>query len=78
MTHSNDERALRFRQAAAIYANDDIDTNLVDALADAMHFCRITGRSFQRALDMAVEHFEAEAAGDVGVDNFKTTERKQP
>jgi hypothetical protein len=64
MTLSNQERAIRCQQAIKAYSDDDTYTNLVDFLADAMHWCHLNGYSFHDALDTAVMHFDAEMAGD--------------
>jgi len=64
MTLSNQERAVRCQQAITSYSDDEIYANLVDFLADAMHWCHANGHSFQEALDTALMHFEAEMTGD--------------
>jgi hypothetical protein len=64
MTLDNQERSLRCQQAINTYSDDDTYTNLVDFLADAMHFCQLNGHSFHDALDTALMHFEAEINGD--------------
>ncbi len=64
MTLSNQERATRSEQAIRVYSDDDTYTNLVDLVADAMHWCHSNGHSFQDALDTAVMHFDAETTGD--------------
>ncbi|MBS0263110.1 MAG: hypothetical protein JSS02_14295 [Planctomycetes bacterium] len=43
MTRSNQQRADRAEKAIHAYADDDDFINLVDFLADAMHFCDGTG-----------------------------------
>ena len=81
MTLSNQQRAARCEQAIAAYSDDDAYTNLVDFLADAMHFCHILGHSFGDALDTARMHFDAELSGDDILDDFNhqpTTERRIP
>ncbi len=82
MTLSNQERAVRCQQAITAYSDDDNYTNLVDFLADAMHYCHLHGHSFRDALDTAVMHFDAEMTGDDILNDFAnnqpTTERKQP
>ena len=55
--------------------------NLVDFLADAMHFCHIHGHSFEHTLDTARMHFDAELSGDDILDDLNhqpTTERRIP
>ena len=80
MTLSNRQRADRFEQAITAYSNEDIGTNLVDFLADAIHWCRFTGHSFLDAFESAVMHFSAETSGDVipgDLNHEVTNERKQ-
>lgn len=60
MTLSIQQRAERCQQAIRDYSDDDFATNLVDFLADAMHWCRINDRDFDDMLDSAVVHFDAE------------------
>ena len=48
MTVSNQERAIRCQQAMTAYSDDDAYTNLVDFLADAMHFCHVQRAQLQR------------------------------
>ena len=81
MTLSNQQRAARCEQAIAAYSGDDAYTNLVDFLADAMHFCHVNGHSFHDALDTARMHFDAELSGDDILDDLNhqpTTERRIP
>ena len=81
MTLTNQQRAGRCQEAITAYSDDDTYTNLVDFLADAMHFCHVQGHSFQDALDTAVMHFDAETNGDDILDSFNhdsTNERNQP
>lgn len=70
MTLTNQERAVRCQKAIAAYSDDDIYTNLVDFLADAMHLCHLGGRSFSDALDTALMHFDAEMTGDDILSDF--------
>jgi len=81
MKLSNQERATRCEQAIDAYSDDDTYTNLVDFLADAMHFCHIHGHSFEHTLDTARMHFDAELSGDDILDDLNhqpTTERRIP
>ena len=81
MTLSNEERAVRCQQAITAYSDDDTYTNLVDFLADAMHWCHLQGHSFRDALDMAPIHFDAEMTGDDilnNLDHQPSNERNQP
>ena len=63
MTLSNQQRVDRCQQAITAYSDEDNYTNLVDFLADAMHFCHIQGHRFHDALNTAAKHFVAEKAG---------------
>jgi hypothetical protein len=54
------ERAKRCREALIGYANDSLFTNLVDLLADAMHYCDASGEDFHYALCVAGKHYLAE------------------
>ena len=81
MTLSNQERAIRCQQAIIDYSDDDTYTNLVDFLADAMHWCHVNGHGFHDALDTARMHFNAELTGDDILNDLnceQTTERSQP
>jgi hypothetical protein len=60
MSLSNQERSQRCRQAIIAYSDDDTYTNLVDFLADALHWCHVNGYSFPDAYATALMHFEAE------------------
>ncbi len=81
MTITNQERALRCQEAIAAYSNDDTYTDLVDFLADAMHFCHQGGHSLREALDSALIHFKAEIAADdilSDLNHNATNERNKP
>jgi hypothetical protein len=81
MTFSNQERATRCQQAITSYSDDDAYTNLVDFLADAMHYCHLHGPSFRDALDTAKMHFAAEINCNDLQDDFnqnQPTERTEP
>jgi hypothetical protein len=78
MTLSNQQRADRCEQAVAAYSDDDTYTNLVDFLADAIHWCHVNGHRFQAAFDTALMHFDAELNGDdilEALNHEATTER---
>ncbi len=60
MTLSNRERADRCQQAITAYSDDDSFTNLVDFLADAMHWCHLHGQRFPHRPDA----FRGRNAGD--------------
>ena len=55
--NDNDLRADRCEKALAAYSKDDSFTNLVDFLADAMHWCDFTGQDFHIALAQACRHY---------------------
>ena len=57
MTDSNQPRADRCEQALAAYSDADQFTNLVDLLADAMHWCDLTGQDFHLALAQACRNY---------------------
>ncbi|HEY4313337.1 MAG TPA: hypothetical protein VGN12_28060 [Pirellulales bacterium] len=57
----NARRVERCAKALDDYDEDaDVDTNLTDLLADAMHWCRDKERDFRHLLEIAEEHFHAE------------------
>jgi hypothetical protein len=56
----NRERVERCRDALIGYANDGLFTNLIDLLADAMHWCDESGEDFHYALCIAGKHYLAE------------------
>ena len=62
MTSTNQERAERCEHLIAAYTDYDIATNVIDLLADAMHWCHLRGTSFTDALKMARKHVHAEAS----------------
>ena len=81
MTLSNHERAIRCQKAATAHSDDDTRTNLVDFLADAMHWCHVNGHSFRDCLDTALMHFNAERSGDDIQNDLNpdpSNERNQP
>ncbi len=57
------DRVLRCERALHDYADSDEAANLTDLLADAMHWCRRKGLSFDRSLTSARMHFDHEAGG---------------
>jgi hypothetical protein len=57
MTRNNQERADRCQQAITAYSADDDFTNLVDFLADAMHWSDCTAHDFHLALAQACRHY---------------------
>ncbi len=60
MTLTNQQRSDRCTTALSNYADEDSYTNLVDWLADAMHWCHLNRQNFDDALHTATMHFEAE------------------
>jgi hypothetical protein len=54
---NNETRASRFDKVVAIYGDDASDTNLIDLLTDAMHWCDHTGSDFHIALAQACRHY---------------------
>jgi len=81
MTPSNQQRADRCQKAITAYSDDDDHSNLVDFLADALHWCHVNGQSFRDALDTALMHFDAAITGDDVIDDFNrpaTNERTEP
>lgn len=68
----NQLRAERCREALIAYANDGLFTNLIDLLADAMHWCDESGEDFHYALCVAGKHYLAE------LNNEQTEERRMP
>lgn len=54
---NNQNRSNRFEEVVIVYGDDESDTNLIDLLADAMHWCDHTGRDFHIALAQACRHY---------------------
>ena len=54
---NNELRSTRFDEVVNTYGNDEPDTNLIDLLADAMHWCDHTGKDFHIALAQACRHY---------------------
>jgi len=54
---NNDIRSARFDKVVTCYGNDEADTNLIDLLADAQHWCDHTGNNFHWALAQACRHY---------------------
>jgi len=57
MTQTNATRAQRCQTALAVYADDAIESNLIDFLTDAMHWCDRYGADFHIALAQACRHY---------------------
>ncbi len=54
---TNRERALQSEKAIARYGDDLLESNLIDLLADAMHWCDGNGQSFHYLLAQACRHY---------------------
>lgn len=54
---NNGTRASRFSEVAATYGEDSPGTNLIDLLADAMHWFDRNGEDFHISLAMACRHY---------------------
>jgi hypothetical protein len=65
---TNPQRSDRTEQMLARYSDDAARTNLVDLLADAMHWCQANGHDFASILGTAQMHFETEVANREGVE----------
>ena len=50
-------RAKRCAEKIARYGDDMAESNLIDLLADAMHWCDHTGSDFHIALAQACRHY---------------------
>ena len=57
---TNEERAKRLDDILPFYPEEQ-HTNLIDLLADAMHWCRLNDVNFHEVLRIAEMHFAAEA-----------------
>jgi hypothetical protein len=69
---TNQERAQRCGDALTTYSDDDLAANLIDFLADAMHWCYFNDYAFHEALHSAHMHFDAEcgdAINEGGLDH---------
>jgi hypothetical protein len=60
-------RSLRCEQALKSQYDDDLVTNLIDLLTDAMHWCKCNGTDFQQAFDIAERHYQSETIEQTGV-----------
>ena len=61
------ERALRCERALKSQYDDDLVTNLIDLLTDAMHWCTCNGTDFQQVFDIAERHYQFETNEQKGV-----------
>lgn len=59
----NQDRARRLDEILPLYPEDQ-HTNVIDLLADLMHWCEQNDVSFEDTLRTARTHFEAEQDGD--------------
>jgi hypothetical protein len=67
-----DERVERCRDVLMAYPDFSLFTNLIDFLADAMHFCNKAGEDFHYALCLAGKHYLVE------INEEPTEERRMP
>jgi hypothetical protein len=63
-TLTNPKRAQRAARSISRYGDDIDESNLIDLLADAMHWCMQYGHDFEYCLRLAREHFDAESSGN--------------
>jgi hypothetical protein len=63
-TMTNSQRAHRAAISIASYSDDIDESNLIDFLADAIHWCHRFDQDFERCLRLAREHFAAEVNGE--------------
>lgn len=54
----------RCDRVIAAYGDDLPDSNFIDLVTDAMHWCQAKGHDFERALELALTHFEAETVSE--------------
>jgi len=66
------DRVRRCQKVITKYSDENTFTNLVDMLADAMHWCDANGEDFHYALCVAGKHFVAE------LNDEQTEERRLP
>jgi len=69
---TNQDRAKRCQRAIETYEDDDLATNLIDILCDAMHWCDQNGHDFHFLLATACRHYINELDGE------QTDERRMP
>lgn len=56
----NAHRIERCNKAIVGYSDDLPESNLIDLMADAMHWCKANGHDFDKKLELARTHFDAE------------------
>jgi hypothetical protein len=61
---TNEQRAERADKAITKYGTDELQTNLVDLLTDAMHWCDHNGEDFHIAIAQACRHYINELNDD--------------
>ncbi len=61
---TNQERASHCERVIEAYAADDLATNLIDVLCDAMHWCDHNGDNFHFLLASACRHYINEINGE--------------
>jgi hypothetical protein len=61
---TNSTRALRAGKALKEYGDDLDESNLIDFLTDAMHWCDDSDEDFERCLRLARENHWAETHGE--------------
>jgi hypothetical protein len=61
------ERSLRCELALKRSYDDDLVTDLIDFLTDAMHWCRCNGTDFEQVFDIAERHYQSEIIEQTGV-----------
>jgi hypothetical protein len=64
LLNDNRKRASRADEAITRYGDDVSESNLIDLLTDAMHWCDQYGEDFARMLALAFQHYLSESAGD--------------
>jgi hypothetical protein len=69
---TNRDRASRCQKALETYEDDDLATNLIDILCDAMHWCDQNGEDFHFLLASACRHYINE------LNDQQTDERRLP
>jgi hypothetical protein len=61
------DRSLRCERTLKSHYDDDLVTNLIDLLTDAMHWCKCNGTDFQQVFDIAERHYQSETIEQKGV-----------
>jgi len=58
---TNEARAAKCQKALKRYRTDLIESNLIDFLTDAMHWCDLNGEDFHFAFAQACRHYVNES-----------------